>query len=159
MIRKVLICLLGVRGLVFSWSCGSATTVNVDSANKAAAGNANGTASSAKPAAPSARKAEFTTTPEELLKEYKADPKSMEKYKGKVVEIAGKFSKTAGSADALEIKFEPYEASKDVVTCRINASAVQAAAKYQKGEEIKMTGIGDPYSIIGPLFKDCEVAQ
>jgi hypothetical protein len=81
----------------------------------------------------------------------------MDKYKDKVVEISGKFSRNAGSEDALEVKFDAGEPTLEV-TCRINASAVQAAAKFQKGQEIKMTGIGDPYGITGPLFKDCQVA-
>jgi hypothetical protein len=164
MIRKVSICLVGIVALALCWSCGT-TTVNVNNAsspNKASASNIASNSNATRTGEPvssaaTARKAEVTTTADALYKEYKADFKSMYKYEGKVVEISGKYFGNSGTDDSIEVKFDTGEALK--VNCRINASAVQAVAKLEKGQQIKMTGIGDPSGIIGPLFKDCQMAQ
>src|SRR5687768_12873372 len=144
MIKRLSICFVGIVILAFGWSCGSTSTNNTSTANKAPAGNMAGSANNATavnssaPSLPSDRKAEITTTAEALYKEYKADSNSMQKYKGKVVEISGKFSKTGSIGDATTVKFDTGEPSLEV-TCRVNASAIQAAAKLEKGQQIKMT--------------------
>ena len=156
MTRRQLMRYVGFLCLGLICSCGAPATNNsARPANNSTVANAT-TATTPAAAAPTARKAEMTTTADALYKEYKADSKSMEKYKGKVVEISGKFSGTSGSGDAIDVKFDTGDPAL-WVTCRINPSAVQAAAKLQKGQDIKMTGIGDPMSIIGPLFKDCQM--
>ncbi|MDM7923520.1 MAG: hypothetical protein QUS14_14575 [Pyrinomonadaceae bacterium] len=156
MLSKFLMVSAVVVSVVFFVSCGSTgPNNNSSSANKPGSSNASSTANAA-PAA-SVRKAEITATAEELAKEYKADSKSVDKYKEKVVEVRGKFNRSSGSAEAPEVQFET---GNDVfVTCRLSPSAFQAAAKFEKGQDIRMTGIGYPYTISGPIFKDCEIAQ
>lgn len=162
MISKLSICFVGIVGLAFGWSCTSTTTntsVNqAPASNIASTGNTATAANLSAASAPSDRKAEITTTADALYKEYKADDSSMQKYKGKVVEISGKFSRTSAIGDAITVRFDTGEPALEV-TCRVNASAIQAVAKFEKGQQIKMTGIGDPASIIGPLFNDCQLAQ
>lgn len=164
MVRRLSVCLIGIVVLAFGWACGPTATNNTSIANKAPASNVAGpnnsgtAANSSAASAPSDRKAEVTTTAEALQKEYKADPGSMQKYKGKVVEISGKFNAGGSIGDAITVKFETGEPSY-YVTCRVHPSAIQAAAKFEKGQQIKMTGIGDPVSMIGPLFNDCQIAQ
>ena len=162
MTRNVLIFVVGLAGLAFCWSCGStasniAVNVTRNTANTASSTNVQTGANSATGSAPAVRKAEITTTADALFKEYKTNIKTMEKYEGKVVEISGQFSHTSGSENSIDVKFETGDPLK--VSCRVNASAIQAVAKFEKGEQIKMTGIGDPTGIIGPLFKDCQIAQ
>ncbi len=148
---------VGLTSLALDVSCGSATTGNnSSSANKPTSNASSSTANAAAPA--SARTAEFKMTAEALAKEYKADSNSKEKYKDKIVEISGKFSRSAGSVDVPEVKFETGDTGVDV-TCRLSPSAFQAAAKFQKGQDIKLTGKGNPVTIIGPIFNDCEIAQ
>ena len=147
--------------LAITAACGS--TSSNETSRSGAANNSAGDLKTSAPANTSAapappRKADITTTAETLYKEYKSDPKTMEKYKGKIVEISGKFSRTSGSANSPEVVFDTGDPGL-WVTCRLNASAFQAAAKLEKGQAIKMSGIGDPASIIGPLFKDCEMSQ
>lgn len=164
MIRRLSICLVGIVVLAFGWACGSTSTNNTSSANKPPAANTASSANNATAANSSAaqaasdRKADITTTADALYKEYKADSNSMQKYKGKVVEISGKFGGTSAVGDSTTVKFDTGEPALPV-TCRVRASAIQAAAKLEKGQQIKMTGIGDPASLMGPLFNDCEMAQ
>jgi hypothetical protein len=146
---------VGLMSLALVGSCGSATTGNNSSTANKPSSNATSTANAAPPA--SARTAEFKMTAEALAKEYSADSKSVDKYKDKVVEVSGKFNRSSGSVDAPEVQFET--GSGVFVTCRLSPSAFQAAAKFEKGQDIKLTGIGYPYTISGPIFKDCEIAQ
>lgn len=156
MLSKFAMTSVVVLSVVFVGSCGSGATGNSSSsANKPVSSNTTSAGNSAP--APSARKADITATAEDLAKEYKADSKSVDKYKDKVVEVRGKFNRSSGSAEAPEVQFET--GSDVFVTCRLSPSAFQAAAKFQKGDDIKMTGIGYPYTISGPIFKDCEIAQ
>jgi maltose-binding protein MalE len=96
------------------------------------------------------------STAQAMAKDYAADSKSSAKYDGKAVEISGKFERSSGSIEEPELKFETGNSVQ--VTCKVSKSAIQAVAKFEKGQEIKMIGIGDPITIIGPMFKECEVA-
>lgn len=153
--------IVGIASLAFAWSCSTTTTTTNTNSAKAPASNSsnatNSSASSSAAPATSAKKADIKATAEDLAKEYKADPKSAEKYKDKVVEITGKFNRSSGTTENPEVQFET--GSSVWVTCVLSPSAYQAAAKFEKGQEVKLVGTTDPYSITGPRFKNCEIAQ
>jgi hypothetical protein len=161
MIRRINLVFLCAVVLGLLCSCGASGSNSSATANsgKPSTAPANSPASSsANSSAPAtARKADITTTVDALVKEYNAGPKSLEKYNGKVLQVSGKFDHSAGTETAPEVKFDtggPYVS----VSCILNASAIQVAAKLQKGQEITMIGTWDPMSIIGPRLKDCQMA-
>jgi hypothetical protein len=80
----------------------------------------------------------------------------MDKYKGKVVEISGKFAGSSGSDDTLAVRFETSGTAIQFL-CRLAPGTAGVVSKYEKGQDIKMTGIHEPFlSMDGPGFKDCQ---
>lgn len=140
--------LLAALSLVSASSCGSSAG-NTTIANSGPAGD------SAKTSTKPVPKADISAKAVDLAKEYDADGKSVQKYSGKNVEISGKFARSAGTAEAPEVKFDTAGGAS--VTCVLDPSAYQTAAKFQAGQEIKLVGVGDPVTIIGPKFKNCQV--
>ena len=158
---KVFVVALTAFLLTFSISCGSTTSTSSDNARS---NNANSVSTAAKPAAatttsaPPAQKPELSVTAEALYQESKTNKNVMDKYQGKVVEISGKFAASSGSENSLSVRFETSGSAIQLL-CKLADGTAGVVSKYEKGQDIKMIGVGDRFASIDGLgFKDCRPA-
>ena len=128
--------------VALSFSCGSTPSGGnggANSANNSVTGAK--TAAPAASAAPVARKADYSVTAESVYQETKADKKAFDKYVDKAVEISGKFAASSGSGESLSVRFETSGTAIQFI-CQLAPGTAGVVSKYEKGQDIKMIGIG-----------------
>jgi len=108
-------------------------------------------------------KADYVATAEDLWKEHAADrekkqEKNQDKYKGKIVEISGRFlqadlDKTVNGE--YSTRLSAGAGLFDWVNCNVEEAHKEDFAKLKKDQKVKLKGMGDDFWLAGPTFKHC----
>ena len=109
----------------------------------------------------SGKAAEVTTTAAEMYRDYDANEVSAdEKYKGKVIEISGvvgEIRKNTWDEEEIIVELEVWACSS--VDCKFSAKHKAEAAALEKGDKVKIKGLGAGKEVLGPALEGCSIVK
>ena len=113
-----------------------------------------------KPATPEPLTPQVTITSADISTEYAENEVAADaKYKGKIVEIAGKIvGIDNGSFDnSMIVKLSDGQYDINTPWCYMKESEKSKVLEFKKGQQVTLIGKGDSATMGSPIFKDCVV--